>query len=63
MVDRLAADLRVLGVPVWLDRERIMPAQRWRDAICEAIRAGGLFVACFSREYLARDSSYMNEER
>lgn len=62
LIDRLATDLRALGVPVWLDREGIMPGQRWRDAIREAIHDGGLFVACFSREYLTRESSYMNEE-
>lgn len=39
-----------------------MPGQRWRDAIHEAIRAGSLFIACFSRESLSRDSTYMNEE-
>jgi len=61
-VDRLAADLRALGVTVWLDRENIVPGRRWRDAIREAIRAGDLFVACFSREFLTRDVSYMNEE-
>jgi hypothetical protein len=62
VVDRLVQDLATRGVPVWLDRERLIPGQRWRDVIREAIRSGDLFVACFSREYLERDRSYMNEE-
>jgi prophage maintenance system killer protein len=61
-VDRLASDLTARGVLVWLDRERIMPGQRWRDAIRDGIRSGDVFIACFSAEYLARDRSYMNEE-
>ena len=62
VVDRLVKDLADRGVTVWLDRERLIPGQRWRDVIREAIRSGDLFVACFSREYLERDRSYMNEE-
>jgi TIR domain len=62
LVTRLASDLRRYGVEVWLDRERITPGQRWRDAIRVAISSGGLFLACFSREYAEREHSYMNEE-
>jgi hypothetical protein len=62
VVDRLVKDLQARGVSVWLDRERLLPGQRWRDAIRTAIRGGDLFIACFSTEYLARDRSYMNEE-
>jgi hypothetical protein len=62
LVDRLANELSARGVQVWLDRERIVPGQRWRDAIRDGIRSGDLFIACFSEEYLARDHSYMNEE-
>lgn len=62
VVDRLVKDLQVRGIPVWLDRERLVPGQRWRDSIRAAIRGGDLFIACFSQEYLARDRSYMNEE-
>ena len=62
VVDRLASDLTGLGFEVWLDRDRLAPGQRWRDAIREAIRAGDLFVACFSRQVVARDRTHMNEE-
>jgi TIR domain len=62
VVDRLATELRAAGVDVWLDRERLRPGERWKTAIREAIHSGILFVACFSREYAARDASYMNQE-
>jgi hypothetical protein len=61
-VQRFARDLRRVGVDVWLDRERIQPGQRWRDAIRAAIKSGALFVACFSRASALRAKSYMNEE-
>lgn len=61
-VRRLAADLEMLGVRVWLDRRDLMPGERWRDAIRRAINSGSFFIACFSRAYASRDQSYMNEE-
>jgi hypothetical protein len=61
-VERLAADLEARGLSVWLDRKRLAPGERWRDAIRNAIRAGNLFIACFSRASRQRDRSHMNEE-
>lgn len=61
-VTRLAQALAEYKLPVWLDRESLVAGQRWKDAVREAIRAGDLFLACFSRSYFARKKSYMNEE-
>ncbi len=61
-VDRLCIELRSRGVEVWLDREAILPGQRWREAIRGAIRDGAFFIACFSQNYTSRDQNYMNEE-
>lgn len=61
-VNRLWKDLRSRGINVWLDREDIMPGQRWRKAIRRAIREGAFFLACFSCKYSAREKTYMNEE-
>src|SRR5205085_7640106 len=62
LIDQLATDLRALGVEGWLDRERILPGQRWKDAIRNAIQKGDFFICCFSANYESRDKSYMNEE-
>ncbi len=61
-VARLCRELRRVGLEVWLDREQIKPGQRWKNAIRSAIRDGAFFVACFSKEYVERARSYMNEE-
>jgi hypothetical protein len=62
IVERLCGELRKEGVEPWRDRDKIEPGQRWRQAIRQAIQRGAFFVACFSKEYAERDSTYMNEE-
>ncbi len=62
VVGRLAEELRSNGIEVWLDRERLLPGQKWKKAIRTAIQTGTFFIACFSREYLDRARTYMNEE-
>lgn len=62
VVDRLCRELRSRDVEVWLDREEILPGQRWREAIRGAIRNGAFFIACFSKHYTSRSRNYMNEE-
>ena len=62
LVDKLASELRSGGAEVWLDRGNIMPGVRWRDAIAKAIKGGAFFIACFSEEYSARDTTYADEE-
>jgi TIR domain len=62
VVDRLVTALRAKGLDVWLDRDNIAAGQRWKPTIHQAIRSGHLFLACFSRNYVDRDKSYMNEE-
>lgn len=61
-VERLCDEMKKHGVKVWLDRNEIKPGYRWKDAIREAIRGGDFFIACFSKEYMDREKTYMNEE-
>src|SRR5262249_39963061 len=62
VVRKLADALRLFGIDVWLDRDRIKPGWRWERAIRQAIRDGLFFIACFSRAYNERSRSYMNKE-
>jgi len=62
VVDRLAKELRRASIDVWIDRERILPGQRWQVAIRDAIKNGVYFIACFSESYGRRLTTYMNEE-
>ena len=54
--------LKSHNIEVWIDRNDIAPGSRWKDAIRKAIRDGGFFIACFSKEYNKRNDTYMNEE-
>lgn len=62
IVQRLVDELRGAGIKVWLDRDSISPGCLWQDAIKEAIEQGGFFLACFSKEYQNRQTTFMNEE-
>jgi hypothetical protein len=54
--------LEAFGITVWLDKDKIAPGLRWKDAIRRGISGGDFFLACFSEEYIQRNRSYMNEE-
>ena len=62
IVDRLCQELKSHGIQVWLDRNDIDPGSHWEQTIRRAIQQGAFFIACFSKEYNARDRTYMNEE-
>ncbi len=62
IVSRLCGTLKAHGLDVWLDRERIRPGYKWKDAIADAIIDGAFFLACFSSDYAERNKTYMNEE-
>ena len=61
-VERLAQALKTHGIKVWLDKNDIMPGQRWKNAIRTAISQGDFFIACFSTESVSRSRTYMNKE-
>ena len=61
-VDKLSYDLLSAGIEPWLDREEIAPGQFWKSSIQTAIQTGAYFIACFSREYVLRERTFMNEE-
>jgi hypothetical protein len=58
-VERLCEELRSHGFEVWLDREQLLPGERWRSAIRRAIREGAFFVACFSEAYASRNRTHI----
>jgi TIR domain/SEC-C motif len=62
-VDQLQRILQAAGLPVWRDTADLWPGEDWRTKIRRAITDNALvFIACFSRASLARDTSYQNEE-
>ena len=61
-VQKLHRCLADRGIAAWLDRNDIQPGARWKRVIRQAIEDGAYFVGCFSRSYMERGSSYMNEE-
>jgi TIR domain len=50
------------GVEVWLDKDKIYPGLRWKQAIRNAINEGAFFVAMFSKNWEQKERTYANEE-
>jgi hypothetical protein len=62
-VDILQEILEAAGVTVWRDTENLWPGQDWRLEIRRAITGGSFaFLACFSDNSAARQTTYQNEE-
>ena len=62
-VDRLQQRLEAAGIRVWRDTAELWPGDDWRARIRHAIADNTLvFIACFSRTSVSRDTSYQNEE-
>jgi hypothetical protein len=58
----IKAALEFAGISVWLDIDSLAPGGRWKEQIRKAINEGAFCIACFSANYLKKQSSYMNEE-
>jgi TIR domain len=62
-VDRLQRMLEAAGVRVWRDTAELWPGEDWRAKIRHAITDDAFaFLACFSRQSLAREKSYQRQE-
>ena len=62
LVDRLCHTLSSKGVDIWVDWDNLEPGIPWKQAIQQAILHGDFFIACFSKEYNVRDTTFMKEE-
>jgi hypothetical protein len=60
---RLFNDLRESGVNVWFDEESLLPGQKWRPAIEEAIRSCRFFLALLSNNSLDKVGYVQKEMR
>lgn len=62
-VDLLQEILEAAGVTVWRDTDNLWPGEDWRLEIRRAITGGSFaFLACFSDNSAARQTTYQNEE-
>lgn len=62
-VDALCEVLEAAGIAVWRDRDQLWPGDEWKIQIRRAIQRNSLaFIACFSKQSIARSRSYQNEE-
>ena len=48
-VRELSQRLKSSGLEPWLDEEKLLPGQRWRDEIPRAVRESDLVIVCLSK--------------
>lgn len=60
-VRKLYRKLKQCGYRPWLDEEDILPGQLWREEIPKAIRTSDFFLACLSKQSVAK-SGYVQRE-
>lgn len=62
IVDKLVQELEKENIEVWYDKTQLRGGDKWKDKIREAIRGGGFFIACFSKEAENKERSAQAEE-
>ena len=55
--------LKARGFEPWLDAVDLLPGENWRVAIPKAIKAAGVFLACLSKQSVAKQSYVQREFR
>jgi hypothetical protein len=60
---RLHSELKGKGLKPWLDKEMLLPGQRWRNEIAKAIKGSDFAAVLFSNASVVRDGFYHREIR
>jgi HEAT repeat protein len=59
--ERLCEDLKSVGTNVWFDKEALLPGQKWKVAIKQAIRSCHYFLAVLSKNSVTK-RGYVQKE-
>ena len=62
-VERLFQALESEGFAPWMDRKKLLPGQRWRRALRQAVAHSDYFIACFSRHSVRKRGGFQVELR
>src|SRR5262249_15802825 len=60
-VHRLFKELKRMGADPWLDTENLLPGQRWKPAIKQAIRTSRYFIAVLSTKAVSKRGVIQSE--
>ena len=58
---KLRDDLEKAGIKTWLDKEDLLPGQKWRDVISREIRESSYFIALLSSGSLSKHGFVQSE--
>jgi len=62
-VERLFQALESEGFAPWMDRRKLLPGQRWKRALRQAVCNSDYFIACFSRASVRKRGGFQVELR
>ena len=62
IVGELCEELKGRNIDIWIDKDDRRIGVPWKLQIHEAIRNGAFFIACFSKEFNGKKSTFMNDE-
>jgi hypothetical protein len=63
IIERLFHALETEGFAPWMDREKLLPGQRWKRALRRAVANSDYFIACFSRLSVGKRGGFQEELR
>ena len=63
LAEKLFAALSARGFAAWLDRHKLLPGHNWPRRIEDAIASSDFFIACFSRNSVAKRGGFQAEVR
>jgi len=61
--ERLYQLLEGAGFAPWMDRHKLLPGQRWKQALRQAVDDSDYFVACFSSRSVNKRGGFQQELR
>ena len=57
----LKSELIKRGIKIWIDKEQILPGDKWKETISDAIRSCEFAIICLSKKSLSKEGYFQKE--
>lgn len=61
IVKKLKSDLTNRGIKIWIDKEQMLPGEKWKKKISEAIRSCEFAIICLSKKAFSKEGYFHKE--
>ena len=59
--NRLKSDLTKRGINIWIDKEQMLPGERWKEKVSDAIKSCEFAIICLSNKALSKEGYFHKE--